>query len=99
MALHPGNIVHERYQIISLLGQGGMGAVYRAFDQRLSRQVAIKENFLTSPQAAGQFEREATLLASLRHANLPVVFDNFVLEGSSQYLVMEFIEGEDLQQL
>ena len=97
MALVPGTIVHGRYTIVALLGQGGMGAVYRAIDQRLGRHVAIKENTQIAPQFVGQFEREASLLASLRHPNLPVVFDNFVLDNQAQYLVMEYIEGEDLQ--
>jgi hypothetical protein len=76
-----------------------MGAVYRAFDLRLNRHVAVKENYHTAARGTSQFEREATLLASLRHPGLPVVFDHFVIPGQGQYLVMEFIEGEDLQHM
>ncbi|MBI3362666.1 MAG: PD40 domain-containing protein [Chloroflexi bacterium] len=99
MPLAPDSILKERYRISALLGQGGFGAVYSGFDLNLSRKVAIKENFHTTPEAARQFEREATLLASLRHSNLPTVFDHFIIPGQGQYLVMEFIEGDDLQQM
>jgi serine/threonine protein kinase len=99
MPLEPNSIVNDRYRIISLMGAGGMGAVYRAFDARLNRQVAIKENYHTAAQGTSQFEREANILASLRHPGLPVVFDHFVIPNQGQYLVMEFIEGEDLQQM
>jgi len=72
-----------------------MGAVYVAFDQTLQLRVAVKENLNTGPESERQFHREASLLASLRHPNLPRVTDHFLLEGH-QYLVMDFIEGEDL---
>ncbi len=103
-----GSVLENRYRIEEMLGQGGMGAIYRAYDNRLHKLVAIKENTLAalgiSPEAMGaaraQFEREALMLASLRHANLPNVIDHFVTpDGSSQYLVMDYIEGEDLAQI
>lgn len=72
-----------------------MGAVYLAFDERLQLNVAIKENLNLNPESERQFLREARLLASLHHPNLPRVTDYFVLEGR-QYLVMDYIEGEDL---
>ncbi len=93
--LEPGSILHNRYRIESQLGKGGMGAVYLAFDQTLQIQVALKENLNLNPESERQFQREATLLASLRHPNLPRVTDHFILEGR-QYLVMDYIEGEDL---
>jgi Tol biopolymer transport system component/predicted Ser/Thr protein kinase len=77
------------------LGKGGMGAVYLAQDLTLQIQVAVKENLNPSPEAERQFKREASLLATLRHPNLPRVTDHFILEGK-QYLVMDYIEGEDL---
>ena len=95
MALEPGSLLHERYRIEGMLGKGGMGAVYVAFDQTLQLRVAVKENLNASPDSERQFHREASLLASLRHPNLPRVTDHFLLEGR-QYLVMDFIEGEDL---
>ena len=97
MTLQSGDIVDHRYRIVRLLGQGGFGAVYRAWDTKLNGPCAIKENFETSPAAQSQFAREASLLFNLRHPNLPRVFDQFSLPGQGQYLVMDFIEGEDLQ--
>ena len=75
-----------------------MGAVYEAVDQRLSSIVAIKETLVTSADARRAFEREASLLANLRHRSLPSVTDHFA-EGEGQFLVMQFIPGEDLAQL
>jgi serine/threonine protein kinase len=95
MALEPGSLLHDRYRIEGMLGKGGMGAVYVAFDQTLQLRVAVKENLNASPDSERQFHREASLLAGLRHPNLPRVTDHFLLEGH-QYLVMDFIEGEDL---
>lgn len=75
-----------------------MGAVYEAMDQRLSRVVAIKETLINTDDGRKAFEREASLLANLRHPALPNVMDHFA-EGNGQYLVMEFISGDDLAQL
>jgi len=97
MALQPGDILHERYKILSILGQGGMGAVYHALDTTLAIEVAIKENLFGSAEYAEQFKQEARLLATLRHPNLPRVTDYFVIENQGQYLVMDYIEGEDLK--
>lgn len=88
-----------RYRITAQLGEGGMGAVYRAWDLRLDRPVAIKANTLAQSGSAQQFEREAKVLARLRHPHLPAVIDHFVQPDGSQYLVMELIEGEDLQEI
>jgi serine/threonine protein kinase len=89
-----------RYQIAGLLGCGGMGAVYLAQDQRLgAKPVAVKENFDTSQQAQQQFQVEAHILANLDHPNLPKVTDHFIEPSSRQYLVMEYVEGEDLESL
>ncbi len=95
MALQEGSILNDRYRIDGQLGKGGMGAVYRAYDQTLQIKVAVKENLNLNPESERQFKREASLLAGLRHPNLPRVTDHFILEGR-QYLVMDFIEGEDL---
>ena len=97
MTLHPGDTLHGRYQILSILGQGGMGSVYHALDTTLTIEVAIKENLFGSAEYAEQFKQEARLLASLRHPNLPRVTDYFVIENQGQYLVMDYIEGEDLK--
>jgi serine/threonine protein kinase len=95
MVLPLGSILHDRYRIDGQLGKGGMGAVYLAFDQTLQIRVALKENLNPNPESERQFRREATLLASLRHPNLPRVTDHFVL-NERQYLVMDYIEGVDL---
>lgn len=95
MVLTPGELIKERYRIEELLGQGGMGAVYRGHDTALDAQVAIKTNLNPNPHSERQFIREARLLAALRHPNLPRVTDYFVIEDK-QYLVMDYIAGEDL---
>jgi eukaryotic-like serine/threonine-protein kinase len=98
MTLQNGYLLKGRYRIVDILGQGGMGAVYRAVDENLDTTVAIKENSFFSEDYARQFQREAKVLASLRHPNLPRVFDYFIIQGQAQYLVMDYIEGEDLRQ-
>ena len=76
-----------------------MGAVYRAHDANLDVEVAVKENFFVSEESARQFQREAHLLFELRHPALPRVIDHFIAEDQGQYLVMDYIEGEDADQL
>jgi len=98
MILENETILHKRYQIRENLGQGGMGSVYHAIDQNLGVDVAVKENLFTTEEYARQFRLEAVILANIRHPNLPRVSDHFVIAGEGQYLVMDFIEGEDLRQ-
>ncbi|MEK6220827.1 MAG: protein kinase [Chloroflexota bacterium] len=88
-------MIKNRYKIHGQLGKGGMGTVYQATDTAVERQVAVKINLNPSPHARRQFEREARLLASLRHTNLPLVTDHFN-EEESQYLVMDYVPGNDL---
>ena len=99
MPLSAGQILQDRYQIDALLGQGGMGAVYRCTDMRFGTPVAIKENRMAAPASQRQFAREASLLHPLRHPNLPRVTDHFTIEHQGQYLVMDYVEGDDLKQL
>jgi hypothetical protein len=97
MPLQTGQILEQRYRIETLLGQGGMGAVYRAIDLKFNTPVAIKENLTITPDAQRQFTREAGLLHQLRHPNLPRVTDHFSIPGQGQYLVMDHIDGDDLK--
>ena len=105
MLLATGTILRDRYRIDDLLGQGGMGAVYRAWDMNLKMSMAVKVSYATSEEAQRQFEREAGILARLSHPNLPRVTDYFFIpgqgqgQGQGQVLVMDFVGGEDLQAL
>jgi serine/threonine protein kinase len=104
MPLTVGQTLQNRYRILGLLGQGGMGAVYQAADTRLGgKVVAIKEMSdagLPTPQqrqqASDAFRQEAQMLALLNHPNLPKVSD-FFTENGKHYIVMEFVEGETLE--
>jgi formylglycine-generating enzyme required for sulfatase activity len=98
MPLAKGQTLNNRYRIVALLGQGGFGAVYRAWDLNLQKSCAVKENFSTTSEAQAQFTLEARWLANLHHSNLPRVIDHFLLP-QGQYLVMDFVEGEDLDQI
>lgn len=96
--LAPEIVLQNRYRIIRLLGQGGMGAVYEALDERLDSTVALKETLFADERLRKQFEREARLLARMHHPALPRVSDHFA-EGDGQFLVMQFIPGDDLSQM
>ncbi|MGW8226293.1 MAG: protein kinase domain-containing protein [Anaerolineales bacterium] len=98
MTIERGSLLINRYKILEILGQGGMGSIYRAEDENLGVLVAVKENLFTSEEYARQFRREAVILANLRHPNLPRVTDHFVIDGQGQYLVMDYIEGQDLRE-
>ncbi|MBX3279440.1 MAG: protein kinase [Acidobacteria bacterium] len=97
--LQADTVLQGRYRIVRLIGQGGMGAVYEARDLRLGDStVALKQALFNSDQLKRAFEREAVLLASLSHPNLPKVRDQFA-EAAGQFLVMEYISGPDLSKL
>jgi len=91
-------VLQGRYRIVRQLGQGGMGAVYEAVDQRLDTTVALKETLFADERLRKQFEREARLLARLHHPALPRVSDHFS-ESDGQFLVMQFIPGDDLSEM
>src|SRR5262245_1631516 len=86
------------YEIVSQLGAGGMGVVYRARDTRLNRMVAIKvlpDHLASQPETRQRFEREARAVSSLNHPNICTLHDIGHQDGLD-YLVMELIEGESL---
>ena len=88
----------NHYKITAKLGEGGMGAVYRATDTRLGRQVALKivpEKFARDPQRMGRFQREAEVLASLDHSNISTIH-GLEVDGDVQALVLELVEGPTL---
>jgi len=91
----PNTLLQNRYLVVKQIGQGGMGAVYIATDQRFGSTVALKETFFNDPAMRKAFEREARLLNHLRHPALPRVSDHFA-EEEGQFLVMEYIAGDDL---
>ena len=99
MTLEQGDLLYNRYRILDILGRGGMGSVYHAIDESLGVDVAVKENLFVTAEYEQQFRLEAVILASLRHPNLPRVTDHFTIENQGQYLVMDYIEGEDLRNL
>jgi serine/threonine protein kinase/sugar lactone lactonase YvrE len=105
MPLSAGQILQHRYRIVSLLGEGGMGAVYRVWDTRLDVPVALKEmvpqpglDVDTLAQLRQQFHQEAKVLARLDHPHLVRVSD-FFEEAGNAYLVMSFVDGEELADL
>ncbi len=75
-----------------------MSSVYHAVDENIGVPVAVKANLMLTDDYSRQFQREASILATLRHPNLPRVSDYFFIPGQGQYLVMDFIEGEDLRE-
>jgi serine/threonine protein kinase len=96
--IETGTVLQDRFLIEEQIGVGGMGAVYRATDQKFGTAVAIKETFYRDKDLAEAFEREARLLNGLHHPLFPHVSDHFT-EGEGHFLVMEYIEGEDLSQI
>ena len=94
----PGTVLQNRYVVERQIGEGGMGAVYVATDRRFGSTVALKETFFDDAALRKAFEREARLLNRLRHTALPRVSDHFE-EAEGQFLVMEYIPGEDLSQM
>jgi tRNA A-37 threonylcarbamoyl transferase component Bud32/tetratricopeptide (TPR) repeat protein len=100
MMLDPGTRLGP-YEIQSVLGAGGMGEVYKARDDRLHREVAIKvmtAELTDSPQARDRFQREARAVAALQHPNICTVYDVGETETGRAFLVMELLQGETLQQ-
>jgi eukaryotic-like serine/threonine-protein kinase len=99
LALHPGTKLGA-YEVLSQIGAGGMGEVYRARDAKLNRDVALKvlpTAVAQDPERMGRFQREAQVLASLNHSNIAGIY-GLEESASSKFLVLELVEGEDLSQ-
>jgi serine/threonine protein kinase len=98
MILPPDTLVQGRYRVVRSIGQGNMGAVYEAYDEHLAQRVALKQTLTSGDQFSKAFEREAKILAGLRHPVLPIVIDHFTNE-EGQFMVMDYIPGQDLGSL
>src|SRR4249920_299814 len=102
MPLTPGSWLGA-YEVTALLGQGGMGRVYRARDTRLQRDVAVKvlpDDFANDAERLARFEREAHALASLHHPNIAVLYGIEEAESAGgRALIMELVEGPTLAEL
>ena len=99
MALTPGSRLGQ-YEILSAIGAGGMGEVYRARDPRLGRDVAIKVlsgELARDPSAAARFEHEAMSVAKLSHPNIVSIFE-FAREGEVAFVVTELVDGMTLRE-
>ncbi len=99
-AMAVGVVVDGKYRVDAVIGQGGMGAVFRAWDLRLERAVAIKvvrADLLSDPDSRARFRRESQIVARLQHPAIVTVFDYGTLPDGAAYLVMEFVPGEDLR--
>jgi serine/threonine protein kinase/tetratricopeptide (TPR) repeat protein len=99
--LHPGDLLGERYEILELLGEGGMGAVYKARDHELGRFVALKvirPELASSPAILARFKQELLLAHQVTHKNVIRIYDLAEAEGL-KFITMEFIEGMDLRRI
>src|ERR1043165_9809930 len=95
----PGTMLGDRYEIISQLGQGGMGAVYKARDTELERLVALKiirPELTTNPEMLKRFKQELILARQVTHRNVIRIFDLGQADGF-KFITMEFLEGQDLR--
>ncbi len=99
-ALAAGMVLAGNYRILSQLGAGGMGVVYRAHDTKLGRDVAIKvlpSEFARDPDRLARFRREARMLASLNHPNIAAIYGLVEAAGETDCLILELVEGEILR--
>ena len=96
-----GALLGDAYQLTRLVGQGGMGTVYEGTQLRLGRRVAVKvmaRELAANAEALARFRREAEVTSQLGHPHIVQVFDFGTAPGGEPYLVMEYLEGEDLEQ-
>jgi predicted Ser/Thr protein kinase len=93
-------VIDGKYRVDAVIGRGGMGAVFRARDLRLTRDVAVKvvrADMVLDPTARTRFEREAQIVARLQHPAIVTIFDYGNLPSGAAFLVMEYVAGEDLR--
>lgn len=94
----PGSILADRYEIVELLGEGGMGTVYKALDRELDRMVALKvirPDLARNPEILDRFKKELILSRKISHKNVIRIFD-LGLAGGTKFISMDFIDGKDL---
>src|SRR5215469_6218133 len=99
--LQPGDLIGGRYEILQLLGEGGMGAVYKALDQRVERTVALKlirPEMASNPAILARFKQELLTAHQVTHKNVTRIYDLAEADGI-KFITMEFVEGSDLRQL
>jgi serine/threonine protein kinase/tetratricopeptide (TPR) repeat protein len=98
-SLSPGTILAERYEVLKMLGEGGMGAVYKAMDRELDRIVALKvirSELADKPDILQRFKQELILARLVTHRNVIRIFDLGV-SGNIKFITMDFVEGRDLK--
>ena len=99
--LQPGDLIGGRYEILQLLGEGGMGAVYKALDQRVERTVALKlirPEMASNPAILARFKQELLTAHQVTHKNVTRIYDLSEADGI-QFITMEFVEGSDLRHI
>jgi serine/threonine protein kinase/tetratricopeptide (TPR) repeat protein len=98
-AIEPGTIIGERFEVLQLLGEGGMGAVYKAHDRELERDVALKlirPELARNPEILQRFKHELILARQVTHRNVIRIFDLGQAAGH-KYITMEYLDGRDLR--
>ena len=97
-----GTVLEGKYELVRLLGQGGMGEVYEGRHRVIGRRVAVKfllGEYARHPEVVARFENEARAAGGTEHENIAGVFDVGSLPDGAKYLVMEFLDGEDVDKL
>ncbi|HXZ80099.1 MAG TPA: protein kinase [Terriglobales bacterium] len=101
MAASPSAARIGKYEVLDVIGEGGMGVVYKAIDPQIGRLVAIKRmmvRFSNDPQLQQRFQREARAAGTLQHSNIIVIYD-LGEDGENPYIVMEYVDGESLEKM
>src|SRR5215469_2588523 len=99
--LHPGHVFGGRYEILQLLGEGGIGAVYKAVDREVDRTVALKlirPELASNPEILARFKRELLTAHQVTHKNVIRIYDIAEADGV-KFITMEFVEGSDLRRI